>query len=122
MRHPDYDKEFIFCVDGSREFGYGVAVYQVDDESPHPEGSHERERPVMFLSWTLKPAERNYWPMELETGGIVWAVQKLQHIVQSSKCVIYIDHKASETIAKMKGLQTTSPGKKNLRLANWSLF
>ena|SRR5271170_6547562 len=50
MRHPDYDKEFIFCVDGSREFGYGVAVYQVDDESPHPEGSHERERPVMFLS------------------------------------------------------------------------
>jgi RNase H-like domain found in reverse transcriptase/Chromo (CHRromatin Organisation MOdifier) domain/Integrase zinc binding domain len=122
MRHPNYDKEFILYVNGSREFGYGVAVYQIDDDSPHPEGSREKERPVMFLSRTLKPAERNYWPMELETGGIVWAVQKLQHIVQSSKCIIHTDHKASETIAKMKGLQTTSPGKKNLRLANWSLF
>ena len=122
MGHPDYDKEFIMYVDGSREFGYGIGVYQVDENSPHPEGSRERERPIMFLSRELKPAERNYWPTELETGGIVWAVQKLQHIVQSSKCIIYTDHKASETIAKMKGLQTTSPGKKNLRLANWSLF
>ena len=76
----------------------------------------------MFLSRSLKPAERNYWPTELEISRIVWAVQKLQWIVQSAKPIIYTDHKASETIAKMKGLQTTSPGKQNLRLANWSLL
>jgi len=122
MGHPEYDKEFIMYVDGSREFGYGIGVYQIDDNSLHPKGSRERERPVMFLSRELKPAERNYWATELETGEIVWAVQKLQHIVQFSKCLIYTDHKVAETIAKMKGLQTMSPGKKNLRLANSSLF
>ena len=32
MRHANYDQEFIFYVDGSREHGYGVAVYQEDKE------------------------------------------------------------------------------------------
>jgi hypothetical protein len=75
-------------------------------------------RPVMFLSRELKPAERNYWLTELETGCLIWAIQKLKHIVEGSKVTIYTDHKASEAISKLKTLRTTSPGKQNLRLAN----
>ena len=36
MRHVNYDQDFIFYVDGSREFGHGIAVYREDKESPYP--------------------------------------------------------------------------------------
>ncbi len=39
LSHPDYDKEFIMYVDRSREFGYEIGIYQVDNNSPHPERS-----------------------------------------------------------------------------------
>ena len=70
----------------------------------------------------MKAAEKNYWPTELEAGGLVWVVQKLIHIVEGSKVIAYTDHKACEAIVKMTSLQTTSPGKLNLRLANWALL
>ena len=124
LMHHSYDKPYIMYIDGSREMGYGVAVFQYEDDRKEvPQVINQSDiRPVMFLSRELKSTEEAYWPTELEVGGLVWALQKLRHIAQSSHCVIYTDHKASETIAKMKGLKTTSPGKKNLRLANWSLF
>ena len=124
LMHLNYEKPFIMYIDGSKEMGYGVAVFQfVDDRKEVPkEINHTDIKPVMYLSRELKSAELHYWPTELEAGGLVWAVQKLRHIVQSSYCVVYTDYRASEAIAKMRGLQTVSPGKKNLRLANWSLF
>jgi len=124
LMHHSYEKPYIMYIDGSREVGYGVAVFQYKDDRKEVPAviDHSEIRPVMFLSRELKAAEEAYWPTELEVGGLVWALQKLRHIVQSSYCVVYTDHKASETIAKMKGLKTTSPGRKNLRLANWSLF
>ncbi len=76
----------------------------------------------MFLSRELKPAEKNYWPTELEAGGLIWAIHKLSYIIQGSKVTVYTDHKASEAIVKMTTLHTTSPGHANLCLANWSLL
>jgi hypothetical protein len=118
LRHPDYDRPFIVYVDASREYGFGVAVYQ----SYESDQGKDKEHPVMFLSRALKPAEERYWPTELEAAGIVWAVHKISHIIQVAKVILYTDHKACEAIAKMKSLETTSPAKKNLRLANWGIF
>jgi hypothetical protein len=116
MHHPNYDLPFYWYIDGSKEWGYGIAVYQ-DNPASKAEG-RLKQAPVMFLSRELKPAEKNYWPTELEAGALVWAVKKLIHIVEGSKVIAYTDHKASEAIVKMTSLQTSSPGKSNLRLAN----
>ena len=119
MRHPDYNREFFWYIDASR-YGYGVAVYQDDPESTQT--GRLRQRPVMFLSRELKPAESRYWPTELEAGGLIWAIKKLSHIVEGLKVTAFTDHKACEAISKMTSLHTSSPGHSNLRLANWALL
>ena len=47
-----------------------------------------KQRPVMFLSRELKEAEKNYWPTELEAGALIWAISKLNYIVQGSKVIL----------------------------------
>jgi hypothetical protein len=61
--YPDFSKTFYLYVDGSKEWGYGVAVHQM--------GSDNQEHPVLFLSKALNKAERNYWATELECGALV---------------------------------------------------
>ena len=124
LGHIRHDKPFVAYVDGSLEVGIGVALFQyIDDRTEVPDViDHTLLKPVMFLSRELKSSEIGYWPTELETGGLVWCIQKLRHLVQSSKFIVYTDHKAAETISKMKSLQTTAPGRRNLRLQNWSVF
>ena len=69
MHHPNYDMPFYWYVDASREWGYGIAVYQ---DNPLSEATgHFKQVPVMFLSRELKLAEKNYWPIELEAGALV---------------------------------------------------
>jgi hypothetical protein len=120
MHHPNFNIPFYWYVDASKEWGYGIAVYQ-DNPASQAEG-RLKQAPVMFLSRELKPAEKSYWPTELEAGALVWAVKKLVHIVEGSKVIAYTDHKASEAIVKITSLHTSSPGKSNLRLANWALL
>jgi hypothetical protein len=69
MQHPDYDREFIWYIDGSREYGYSIAVYQ--DDSASTATGRLRLKPIMFLSRELKAAEKNYWPTELEAGCLI---------------------------------------------------
>jgi len=65
----DFDKAFILYTDGSKQMGFGVALHQMG-----PDGV---ERPIPFLSICLTTAEINYWPSELETAALIWALQKL---------------------------------------------
>jgi hypothetical protein len=37
-------------------------------------------QPIMFLSRLLTPAEKNYWPTELETAGLIWVIKKVRHL------------------------------------------
>lgn len=73
LAYPDFSKPFILYVDGSLEYGFGVAVHQFDNDGV--------ERPVLFLSKGLTPAERNYGSMELECAAVVWTLLKLPHYV-----------------------------------------
>ena len=86
LAFPDFSRGFILYVDGSRERGYGVAVHQLDTADPPV------ERPVLFLSKTLTAAEQRYWPTELETGALVWALQKLPHFTDHGEVTVHCDH------------------------------
>jgi len=51
LAFPNFDKDFILYVDGSKEMGFGVALHQIGDDSI--------ERPVLFLSRDLTSAEEH---------------------------------------------------------------
>ena len=69
LAFPNFLKDFIIYVDGSKKCSYGVALHQKDNEGI--------EQPVLFLLKALNAAEKNYWAMELEVGALVWALGKL---------------------------------------------
>jgi hypothetical protein len=81
------------------------------------------ERPVTYLSKQLNKHEIHYWPTKLEIAGIVWAVQKLRHLVEGVPAIkIFTDHKAAEDILSSTTLKTSSSVRQNLRLIRASQF
>lgn len=87
MHHPDPQRRHYLDIDASGK-GFGAAVYMVKGD-PDPiikdgQAVHFPQQDVqviMFLSKALTPAERNYWPTELEVGAMVWAMRKIRHFV-----------------------------------------
>lgn len=63
LAHPDFSRGFKVYIDGLLKWGFRAAIHQTQ-----PEGE---ERPILFLSRALLPAERNYWATELEIGALV---------------------------------------------------
>ncbi|RMZ86659.1 hypothetical protein DV736_g6115, partial [Chaetothyriales sp. CBS 134916] len=113
LAYPDFVRPFIFYVDGSKERGYGCAVHQLDTSDP------PKERPVLFLSKALTAVEKQYWPTELETGALVWALEKLPQYTDQEKLTIYCDHEAI-----LASFKDNSPlkGRRSDRLNRWRLF
>jgi len=60
----------------------------------------------LFLSKSLSPAEKNYWPTELETGALVWALQKLPQYLDGAKFTVITDHQA--IVDSFKGMDATN--------------
>ncbi len=92
-----------------------------DDKEVHMQ---MKIQPILFLSRTLTSAETRYWPTELEVAGVIWAVAKLRHLINSSTrpTIIYTDHSAAIWIARQTSLIITSTNKLNLRLVRASAF
>jgi len=127
--HDDDSVPLQVAVDAAYEFGFGAVVYQVPIVSMKEHGltiedvvngryDRRLERVVMFLSREISPAESRYWPTELETAGVVFAVQKARHLIESNRhpTLIYTDHVAVQHISHSKSLKTRSPERSNLRL------
>ena len=104
--HPDFSKPFKVYLDASRK-GVAAAVYQL--------GPDNKEHPVLFISRTLKPAERNYAATELECLAVVWGLKKLSHYLDGSQVTLVTDHNALKWIWDIK--ETV-----NQRLFRWSLL
>lgn len=85
LAFPDYTRPFILYVDGNGT-GLGTGLQQ-----EQPDGS---VRPVLFSSRRLSPAETRYHSTELETLGLVWALQKLVHYLDDSMIHVITDHPA----------------------------
>ncbi|TYJ52350.1 hypothetical protein B9479_007044 [Cryptococcus floricola] len=104
LAHPDYSKPFILATDASR-IGLGAVLSQLDDQ--------QREHPIVYLSRTLTPAEKNYAATELECLGIVWAIKKLIPYLEGSKFTVVTDHSALQWLFDFKGT--------NRRILGWSV-
>jgi hypothetical protein len=133
--HDDSHVPLMMSVDASYDFGYGVTVYQVpaatmEDHGITVEqvqnGDYDRriDRVVMFLSKELTPAETVYWPTELETAALVFAVKKTRHLVEANdySTIIHTDHVAVKHVAHATSLKTASPERANMRLIRASQY
>ena len=125
LTHFDPPRQLYIDVDTSKR-GIGVMAFHTigdptDDKEVHMQ---MKIQPILFLSRTLTSAETRYWPTELEVAGVIWAVAKLRHLINSSTrpTIIYTDHSAVIWITRQTSLITTSTDKLNLRLVCASAF
>jgi hypothetical protein len=133
--HDDSSVPLMLAIDASYEYGFGVAVYQVPRATMEEcnmsvedvqKGGYDRrrDRVVMFLSKELTSAETLYWPTELETSALVFAVKKTRHLVEANDfpTIVYTDHVAVKHIAHSTSLKTSSPERANMRLIRGSQY
>ncbi|CAI6100622.1 unnamed protein product [Clonostachys chloroleuca] len=111
LAFPDFSKPFELHVDGSKERGFGAALHQRQDDNVL--------RPILFLSKTLSDAEMNYWATELETGALIWALQKLTHYLDHAQIDVVTDHTAIRDTFNAAG---SGKPKGKYRLVNWRLY
>ena len=93
---PDYTKRFIVQTDASYA-GVGAVLAQT-----HTIDGKEVERPIAFVSRSLKPAEKNYSVTHLELLGVMFAVKQFRHYILGSNFLIQTDHRA------LNGLMTST--------------
>lgn len=83
--HFDPDRTLYIDIDASHEFGFGVILFHDKSDTVSLRSKDSKPtlakwpstsnvQPIMFLSRLLTQAEKNYWPTELETAGLVWTV------------------------------------------------
>eukprot|EP00752_Nemacystus_decipiens_P016839 g15071.t1 len=108
---PDWDA----VADGSRVFllfcdasidGFGASL-----EQEQPDGS---VKPIIYISRATLPSERNWTPLDLEVGSIVWAIKRLRGYLWMNKFRIFTDHQALENIGKVSD--------HNARVQRWVEF
>ena len=114
-------------LDASKEFGFGIIIFHIKDDTIILDKWLARTsiELIMFLSRLLTTAEANYWPIELEITGFVWAIKKVRHMVESSqyKVIIQIDHSAILDIIRQSSITTTTLTLRlNMRLIRASQF
>jgi hypothetical protein len=107
-------------LDSSREYGTGLAVYQLTGDP----AVYNKTRlvPLHFMSRKLTPAEENYWPTDMEMSDLVWGVKKLRPYMERAYVWFVTDHKPNVDIFDMKSLVTTSTARSNLRLQTWGIY
>ena len=104
---PDYSKPFIIQTDGSTQ-GIGAVLCQ---KSTDENTGEEVERPIAYVSRSLKPAETRYAATHLEMLAVIYGINKFRHYVAGTKFILQTDHKALEGLMKSKDLQG--------RMARW---
>ncbi|CAB1118696.1 unnamed protein product [Ectocarpus sp. CCAP 1310/34] len=58
-------------------------------------------RPIVFISRSTLDAERNWTPLDLEAGAIVWAIKRLRRYLRGTHFQIWTDNQALENISKV---------------------
>lgn len=76
------------CVDG-----FGACLEQ--------EQLEKTVNPIVNISRATIPAERNWTVLDLEAGGIIWALRRLLEYLWSTHFEIYTDHQTLTSIAKV---------------------
>ncbi len=90
IAHADYSSDFILHMDASF-LGMGAVLSQIQNGL---------ERPIYFISRTLKPSEARYSTIEIEAACVIWAVAKLRCFLYGSKFTIFTDHSPLQHLLK----------------------
>ena len=83
LTHFDPEKELVLCCDASDKGICGV-LCQVEGGI---------EKPVLFFSRTLQPAEQRYPILHREALALVYALDKVYYYIYGRRIKIYTDHK-----------------------------
>lgn len=92
--------------------GFGAALHLIETIK-----GKRKELPVVFISRSLKTNEKQYWPTEMELAGLVWAMNRLEPIIEGHPLTIYTDHMALKWLFSI----TANKSRFNQRLLLWSL-
>lgn len=87
LRVPPKGEAFRLETDAS-EVGLGAVLYDKEEFA-----TQENPLPIMFLSKTLTPAERNWDTAEREAYAIVWALEQCDPYVRGRCVDLVCDHK-----------------------------
>jgi hypothetical protein len=79
--------------------------------------STKLERPILYLSRTLRSYERNYTILELELGAVVWSVLKLQRYLDGTPFTVVTDHQPIIQVVESSSRTITSP-----RVERWRML
>jgi transposase InsO family protein len=79
--------------------------------------STKNERPILYLSRTLRSYERNYTILELEMGAVVWSVLKLQRYLDGTPFTVVTDHQPIIQVVESSSKTITSP-----RVERWRML
>ena len=92
---PDFNKQFIIRTDASKD-GIGGVLIQKDDKNV--------EKPIHYMSRTLKPAEMNYGITDLEGAAAAYCVKKFKSYITGNQyeTLLFTDHKPLISIFKSK--------------------
>ena len=108
--HFDAKREIILTCDASK-YGIGAVMSHIMDDGT--------ERPILFVSRTLAPAERNYSQIEKEALGVIFAVKKFHRYIFGHKFTIANDHQPLQRLFNAeKELPTMVSG----RIKRWALI
>lgn len=100
---PDFDKPFILQTDAS-ESAVGAVLMQEDTGV---------ERPVVYASHKLHPAETQYATIEREGLTIQWAIEHFHYYVMGQEFKLAMDHAPLQWLSHAK----TS----NAQIMRWTL-
>ena len=107
-------------LDSSKEYGTGLAVYQLTGD---PEvDSKSRLIPLHFMSKPLTDAETRYWPTHLEMSGLIWAAKRMRPYMERAFVTFVTDHHSNVALCKMQSIDTTSVDRSSLRLHTWAIY
>lgn len=103
LAYPNFNKPFVLATDAST-VGLGAVLEQLDGETM---------KPIMYISRTLNPHERNYSATDLECLAVIWAITKLRVYLFGREFEIVTDHSALQWL-----LTTSTPSG---RTGRWAL-
>jgi len=119
LYHVVDDLPIYAFLNSSKEYGTGLAVYQL---TGGPEVySKSRLVPLHFMSKPLTDAETRYWPTHLEMSGLVWAAKRLHSYMERAFVTFVTDHHSNVALCKMQSIDTTSADRSRLRLHTWAI-
>jgi len=109
LAHYDPSKPLVLECDASPH-GIGACLLQQDSQGNF--------RPVVYVSRSLAPAERNYSQIEREALAIVFAVKRLKQYLLGRHFTLRTDHKP---LVKIFGEHSQLPAVTAARLQRWAV-